>query len=275
MINASFNGGKSRLAAISGAYQYDTGQRLKMHGLPSPEAFSAEDDFLSGDLAAVEVHFSRVGDSQSEMRLGVWDIDRKVWMASVPDEYLTISEEIQVHVYVYHGEDGSGVRAQTMYQGVFTPIPRPAPFGITTPEQEEEWQEKQFEIDIALAAVKKAEEGALGVIRSTNKAAEAAIEPAQEAEQAAKDTKAETKALKALDGFWKAATLTVNSLAPDAPATVKLKHNERGVPEFTFGIPRGADGKPGEVGDKGPADVEFVLDGTTLIVNTINKEVSE
>ena len=48
MINASFNSGKTRATAISGAYQYDTGQRLVMHGLPSPEEFSGEDDFLSG-----------------------------------------------------------------------------------------------------------------------------------------------------------------------------------------------------------------------------------
>ena len=36
MIEASFDR-YDRNAAAAGAYQYDTGQRLVMHGLPSPE----------------------------------------------------------------------------------------------------------------------------------------------------------------------------------------------------------------------------------------------
>ena len=35
MIEASFERLAERSAAVSGAYQYDTGQRLKMHGLPA------------------------------------------------------------------------------------------------------------------------------------------------------------------------------------------------------------------------------------------------
>ena len=37
MIEASFEQGRGRSAAVSGAYQYDTGQRIRMHGLPGPE----------------------------------------------------------------------------------------------------------------------------------------------------------------------------------------------------------------------------------------------
>lgn len=271
MINASFNGGKSRTTAISGAYQYDTGQRLVMHGLPSPEEFSGEDDFLSGDLAVVEVHFSRVGDSQSEMRLGIWDVDRKVWTAAVPDDYLSVSEEIQVHVYVSHGTLDEETRGKTAYEGVFTPIARPAPFGLTTPEQEEEWANKVVEIDLALVACGKAEENAKGVVDSTKLAALRAEKPTEEAEEAAEVAETEIDLLDTEAKIWQRATLTVNSIEPNAKPTVSLSRKD-GAPHFTFGIPRGADGTPGETGDKGPADVEFYLDGTTLVVNTTNRE---
>ena len=36
MIEASFDA-QGRSAAAAGAYQYDTGQRVRLHGLPSPE----------------------------------------------------------------------------------------------------------------------------------------------------------------------------------------------------------------------------------------------
>ena len=271
MINASFNVGKSRTTAISGAYQYDTGQRLVMHGLPSPEEFSGEDDFLSGDLAVVEAHFSRVGDSQSEMRLGIWDVDRKVWTAAVPDDYLSVSEEIQVHVYVSHGYVDEETRGRTAYEGVFTPIARPAPFGLTTPEQEEEWAQKVIEIDIALVACENAEKNAKSTVDSTNLAALRAEKPTKEAEDAAKFAEGEMDLLDAEERIWQRSKVTVNALEPDAKATVSLSRKD-GAPHFTFGIPRGADGIPGETGDKGPADVEFFLDGTTLIVNTTNRE---
>lgn len=271
MINASFNSGKTRATAISGAYQYDTGQRLVMHGLPSPEEFSGEDDFLSGDLAVVEVHFSRVGDSQSEMRLGIWDVDRKVWMASVPDEYLSVSEEIQVHVYVSHGYEEEATRGRTMYEGVFTPIARPAPFGLTTPEQEAEWQEKEAEVELAIAACESATENAEAVVDSTNRAAQNAAKPTQEAEEAAVLTEAETEKLETEGKMWQRATFSVTALEPGTRATVDVTR-KNDVPHFAFGIPRGADGTPGATGDIGPSDVEFIMDGTTLVINTLTTE---
>ena len=36
MIEASFEQATHKSAAIGGIYQYDTGQRLRMHGLPTP-----------------------------------------------------------------------------------------------------------------------------------------------------------------------------------------------------------------------------------------------
>ena len=267
MINASFNSGKTRATAISGAYQYDTGQRLAMYGLPSPEEFSGEDDFLSGDLAVVEVHFSRVGDSQSEMRLGIWDVDRKIWLATVPDEILTHSEEIQVHVYVSHGQSGEETRAQTMYEGVFTPIARPAPSGIVSPEQEEAWAQKKDEIAVAMTAVEKATQGALAVVDSTNKAAQQAQEPTKDAIAAADSAEDEADKLVDHGGEWEAATFSVTNTEPGTSATVSLKR-ENGVPHFAFGIPRGARGADGAPGVDGPTDVEFVMDGTTLVITT-------
>ena len=43
MIEASFEQGRGRSAAVSGAYQYDTGQRIRMHGLPGPEELARRD----------------------------------------------------------------------------------------------------------------------------------------------------------------------------------------------------------------------------------------
>ena len=267
MIEASFGGEGSRRAPILGAYQYDTGQRLRMHGLPPPQVLSAADDFLCGDLAAVEVHYSHAGDSQSEMRLAVWDVERGVWTAAVPDKYLMYSEEVFVHVYVYHGEDGETVRAQTMYEGVFTPVARPAPFGVTTPEQEAAWQQKKTEIDIALSAADKAAQGALAVVQETHAAAGEARGPAQQAYDAAVRAQAERALLVDEDRRWARAVLSVTSLAPGAKAQIALTRTEDAV-RMELGIPRGADGAKGGPGEKGPADVSFYADGDRLVIVT-------
>ena len=65
MIAASVDAQRSREAAISGTYQYDTGQRIRMYGLPAPDELSQMDDFLSGDAVTVEVQFSFMQDAQS------------------------------------------------------------------------------------------------------------------------------------------------------------------------------------------------------------------
>ena len=53
MIEASFEQGRGRSAAVSGAYQYDTGQRLRLRGLPSPSELLERDALLSGEAATV------------------------------------------------------------------------------------------------------------------------------------------------------------------------------------------------------------------------------
>ena len=111
MIEASF--GTSREAAIDGVYQYDTGQRLRLSGLPSPDELAEMDDLLSGDLVALQVHFSYLGDTQTEMRLARWDDDRWVWVVEIPEQYMTRHEEVHVYVYVSYGTDESGSRNKT------------------------------------------------------------------------------------------------------------------------------------------------------------------
>jgi len=74
LIEASFEPAKSRSAAVSGAYQYDTGQRLRMLGLPSPEEFLEMDELLAEDSEmTVRVQFAFVGDSQTEERSAEYD----------------------------------------------------------------------------------------------------------------------------------------------------------------------------------------------------------
>lgn len=267
MIEASF-GGTSRAASIAGAYQYDTGQRLVMHGLPTPQAFSAADDFLSGSLAAVEVHFSRPGDSQAQMRLAIWNEARGVWLCAVPDELLSRSEAVQVHVYVYHGEDGETVRGKTAYEGVFTPIARPAPYGLTTPEQDEAWVQKQEEISLALTACEKATGSAADAVSGAQQAASDAQAPAQQAQQAKDAAALSTDRLYELEDAWGRAQIAVSSLAPGAKATAALQYAQDGRVQIALGIPCGESGVQGAQGEAGPTDVTFYLDGTTLTITT-------
>lgn len=187
MIDVHFDLTGSRAATVSGVYQYDTGQRLRLRGLPSQRELSGIDNYIdtlyddagniipeSERIPVVEVHFAHDGDTQAETRLGVWDIDGQYWTADVPDEYLTASASVHAWVTVYHGEvetmeqavdeetgepvvDESGApvmvvtewrtRARTMYEAVFTPIHRSAPSNTVTDEQEAQWLDKQAAID--------------------------------------------------------------------------------------------------------------------------------
>ena len=73
MLEASFDPRVSRSAAIHGADQYDTGQRLRLCGLPGPDELSEADGLLGLSVAAVQVHFGYDGDAQSEAVLAQWD----------------------------------------------------------------------------------------------------------------------------------------------------------------------------------------------------------
>lgn len=156
MIEASFETRQGRETAISGAYQYDTGQRLRMHGLPSPQELAERDDFLAGDRVVVQTQYSFVGDEQTEMRPAAYDEDGDVWLADIPDVYMARSAPVHVYIYVMHGSTETALRAKTCYEATFTPISRPAPSTIVTPSQSNTWDILVEEINLTLAAMNAA-----------------------------------------------------------------------------------------------------------------------
>ena len=270
MIVASFDKTQNRTAAVSGAYQYDTGQRLAMHGLPSPSELAGRDDLLSGDLVTVQAQFSYKGDTQAQMRLAVWDEQRGVWMVGVPDEYLTRHRDVHVYVFCYYGADDAGERAKTAYEATFRPISRPAPSGTVTEDQLAQWEELKAEIEISLSKVETAIDNATKGAENAQAAAEAAQENAAAADAAAKDAQ---RALNELN----AAGLKVGtaggdgvSLAAGSDATADLALDGT-VGRLTIGSPVGADGQKGETGDKGPADLTFDFDADTATLTITTK----
>ena len=132
MIEASFDKNGNRSAAISGAFQYDTGQRLRMHGLPTPQELAGMDEFLSGDKAIVQAQFSFVGDIQTEMREAVYDAREDAWIAEIPNVYLMRSAPVHIYVYVSHGEAEDKLRGKTCYEATFTPLSRTASRSAST-----------------------------------------------------------------------------------------------------------------------------------------------
>lgn len=281
MLEASFDSARNRGAAVSGAYQYDTGQRIRMHGLPTPDELSQMDDFLSGDVVTVQAQFGSIGDAQSEPRLAQYDEAEDAWMAEVPDIFLTRAEPVRVYVYVMYGADEKHSRSKTMYTATFTPISRPAPGDTVTPDQKNAWDTLAAEVNLTLAEMNSA-------ISRANAAATTAAEATKDAEDALKKADEVT-------GAWSGATATAQTLAPGSAATVSVGAGEGGEKQFTFGIPRGekgekgdkgetgargekgdkgakgdtgAPGAKGDKGDTGPAGVSFWLSDGTLYITT-------
>jgi hypothetical protein len=276
MIVASFDKTQNRTAAVSGAYQYDTGQRLAMHGLPSPSEMAGRDDLLSGDLVTVQAQFSYKGDSQADMRLAVWDEARQLWLCDVPDEYLTRHRDVHVYVYCYYGADKIGERGETAYEATFRPISRPAPSGTVTEEQLRQWANLKDEIEISFSKVDSA-------IANANEAAEAVEAAGERAVQAEKDAEAAAKSAKdAMDELQDAggdvgnaeSSTTMLPGGSEATASLDLTGN---VGRLDIGSPRGNDGPKGETGETGPSDikVEFDADTGTLTITTITTEGEE
>lgn len=269
MIEASFDR-MSRAAAISGVYQYDTGQRLRLHGLPSPDELTGEDDLLSGELPTVQVHYSYVGDSNAEVMLAQWDEWRGVWIADIPDAYMTRREAVYVHVYVYYGEarpevmflnTETEVRGCTMYEGVFTPISRPAPGGAVTDEQAEAWAAYETEIDLALTSAQTATTNAKQAARAANEAAQAAGEAAQDAQDAAQAAQSAKDALTIAGERLAHAQHSVIDLRPGSEATAVYYRNT-----LTFGIPQGEKGETGDAGADGPTDITLAFSSGALTI---------
>ena len=241
MIDASFDLGRGRSASVSGAYQYDTGQRLRLLGLPTPQELAMRDDFLSGDEVIVQAQYSYRGDSQSEARLAQFDEARGAWLADVPDAYLTRHAAVTVHIYVMYGREGEQARAKTCYEAVFTPISRPAPGDRVTPAQENAWDVLVTEVTLSLAQMNTAASNAAAATEQAISATDRAYAAAEAAHGAA--------------GYadrWYSARAQAQTLAPGAQASVTLEEDDDGL-LLTYGIPRGERGEAGEQGPAGAA----------------------
>lgn len=264
MINAIFNPETGNTAAVSGAWQYDTGQRLRLYGLPSPEEWLRQDELLSGSVVTVQVQYAYAGDAQTQMRLAQYDEAEHVWVADVPDYYLTRHTPVQAYIYVSYGtsEQAAQGRAKTVYLAQYTPESRSAPEGTVTPEQITSWDALVSEVNLA--------------IRNTN----AATQEAQGAAQAA--SKAQEQMLashQAQQEKWNSAQVTASTLPEGSEATAGMTDDGQ-KKIIALGIPRGATGATGPQGPKGdkgdtgpqgpmgPAGVKFALSGTTLTITT-------
>ena len=260
MIDAIFDR-HSRSAAVTGVYQYDTGQRLRLRGLPSPDEMLERDTLLSGEAVTVQAQFGYDGDSQTEPRLAAWDDELYAWLVDIPDAYLTRSETVRVFVEVYYGADENGGRTKTMYEGVFKPISRPASNDTATDDQLESWSTLDAEVDLVLSTTGPAQQNAVSQAESAISAGDAAQTAAAHAREAAQEAKDAEDALAALGRTLGGMTVQTETLAAGSAATATLSGSV-----LTLGIPRGADGAKGETGDTGPADITLSFSGGVLTI---------
>lgn len=280
MIDAHFDAAGSRMTSVSGVYQYDTGQRLRLRGIPAPAQLGAADDYIdtirdeAGNILAdeartptVQVHYGYAGDSQTEMRLAIWNAADEAWLADVPDEYLSSCEPVYLYVYVYHGETQEETRAKTMYHGVFTPIRRPAPNNMVTPEQLQAWTVMLEEIDAAAGIAQEDTDKAKRAAEAAKKAAQDAAEPTQAALDAARQVSDALAALEGEAGALGGMEIEVRALESGSAATAEIARSAEGT-KLTLGIPSGADGARGEAGDTGPGDCTIVFSDGALTITT-------
>lgn len=262
MIEANFELRTHKSAAIAGIYQYDTGQRLRMRGLPTPDELAEMDDFLTGDVATVQAQYGYAGDSQTETRIASYDEETGCWMADIPDVYLTRSSAVKVFVYVSYGATDGESRAKTCYEGSFTPISRPAPSTQVTPSQGNAWDALVTEINLTLSKINTA-------ISEANAATEGAKTQTEATQKAVQAANAQAQRLADMDIRAQAREYGSGSTAQMADSGGKLV--------LTLGIERGKPGAKGDKGEKGdrgdkgdtgPAGVTFSLSGTTLTITT-------
>lgn len=262
MIEANFELRTHKSAAIAGIYQYDTGQRLRMRGLPTPDELAEMDDFLTGDVATVQAQYGYAGDSQTETRIASYDEETGCWTADIPDVYLTRSSAVKVFVYVSYGATDGESRAKTCYEGSFTPISRPAPSTQVTPSQGNAWDALVTEINLTLSKINTA-------ISEANAATEGAKTQTEATQKAVQAANAQAQRLADMDIRAQAREYGSGSTAQVADSGGKLV--------LTLGIERGKPGAKGDKGDKGdrgdkgdtgPAGVTFSLSGTTLTITT-------
>lgn len=262
MIEANFELRTHKSAAIAGIYQYDTGQRLRMRGLPTPDELAEMDDFLTGNVVTVQAQYGYAGDSQTETRIASYDEETGCWTADIPDVYLTRSSAVKVFVYVSYGATDGESRAKTCYEGSFTPISRPAPSTQVTPSQGNAWDALVTEINLTLSKINTA-------ISEANAATEGAKTQTEATQKAVQAANAQAQRLADMDIRAQAREYGSGSTAQMADSGGKLV--------LTLGIERGKPGAKGDKGEKGdrgdkgdtgPAGVTFSLSGTTLTITT-------
>lgn len=259
MIEANFESKTHKSAAIAGVYQYDTGQRLRMRGLPTPDELAEMDDFLAGDVVTVQAQYGYAGDSQTETRIASFDAGTGCWMADIPDAYLTRSGAVKVFVYVSYGATADETRAKTCYEGSFTPISRPAPSTQVTPSQGNAWDALVTEINLTLSKMNTA-------ISEANAATESAKTQTEAAQKAG--TEASTAAQRLANMNIQAQTREYGS-----GSTAQMADSE-GKLVLTLGIERGEPGvkgdkgDPGDKGDTGPIGARFQLSNGILYITT-------
>ena len=262
MIEANFELRTHKSAAIAGIYQYDTGQRLRMRGLPTPDELAEMDDFLTGNVVTVQAQYGYAGDSQTETRIASYDEETGCWTADIPDVYLTRSSAVKVFVYVSYGATDGESRAKTCYEGSFTPISRPAPSTQVTPSQGNAWDALVTEINLTLSKINTA-------ISEANAATEGAKTQTEATQKAVQAANTQAQRLAGMDIRAQARDYGSGSTAQMADSGGKLV--------LTLGIERGKPGAKGDKGEKGdrgdkgdtgPAGVTFSLSGSTLTITT-------
>jgi hypothetical protein len=265
LIDASF-GTKSREATVSGAYQYDTGQRLRLTGLPSEEELKAQDEMLAEDsVIAVAVQFAFKGDDRTEERSAFWSDEEQAWTVEIPDVYLQRSADVLMYVVVSHGATNKASRAKTFYEAVFRPISRPAPGKAVSPAVRDDWAALRQEVTAAVNDAKNAVTGENGANSAASKARDAAAAANTAAAAATQAAEVSAKYLGEVKGMkvWVEMNAWPDNVA--SYTTLEVKDSDGNVVghEVVFGIPQGDPGVM-KINDIVVQQGEMEVDGKTV-----------
>ena len=217
------------------------------------------DEMLSGDAVTVSVNYSRVGDTQAVATLATYDEYDGVWTAAIPNEYLTRHVEVNVHVHTYYGSDGEQERGKTMFEGVFVPIRRAAPYNTVTDDQHGQWENLLQEVQLVLAPLESAAQKAAAAVAGANEAAGVADESADDAQEAARIAQAALGDLVDTGEMIGGMAVVVTHLAAGSAATAR-----RSGHTITLGLPRGNAGGKGTSGDTNFSDISISMNDGVL-----------
>lgn len=263
MIDASF-GTKSREATVSGAYQYDVGQRLRLTGLPSEEELKAQDELISENgVINVTAQFAFRGDDQTEERSAFWNEEEQVWVVEIPDVYLQRSADVHMYIFVGYGSTEEASRGKTVYEAVFRPISRPAPATAVSPAVKDAWAALSAEVRLLMEQdMEPSANRASAAATLAKEAADAANTAAAAANQAAEVSAkylGEVKGMK----VWVRMNAWPDNVA--SYTTLEVKDSDGNVVghEVEFGIPQGDPGVM-KINDIIVQPGEMEVDGKTV-----------